>query len=376
MSELKKKFCVIIAGGGTGGHIYPALSIAKALQAEIHELEIEFVGTSIGMETKIIPREGYPLHLVQGGKLNFSGRWKDKLFTLLRIPWGLIQSARIIATKNPDYVLGVGGYASGPFVLMASLMGCRTGIWEPNVQPGLANRWLSRFVDDCFIVFEEARSFLQSQRVFVEGMPVRQQIEQASQQATANPNTSGTSLRILCFGGSLGSRVINHALFDLVAAGKDLSGVHIVHQIGSTDWQVFEKKYQELKRPPGLTIEPMEFIYDMPARYQAADIVICRAGASTLAEVAAFGVPPIMIPLPAADNHQGKNAESLNRQTGAVVIPQNELTPDRLYQEIQNLKKNPELRIEISKQLKRFFKVSGAANIARAISGAINEKST
>lgn len=377
MGKTTHQKTILIAGGGTGGHIYPALSIAKALERQIPGVRIEFVGTRQGMEGKIVPREGYPLHFVQGGKLNFSGRWKDKVITLLKLPLGFIQSVLVLWQKRPDYVLGVGGYASAPMVLMASLLGFRTGIWEPNVQPGLANRWLSRFVDDCFLVFEEAQGLLKSRRVYVEGMPVREQIEQAAQLYETEDSLAGEagSFRILCFGGSLGSRVINHALFDAISSQPNWSGVHLVHQIGSTDWKIFQEKYRQLQRPEGFSVEPLEFIYDMPARYRSVDIVICRAGASTLAEVAAFGVPPILIPLPAADNHQGKNAESLQRQTGASVISQNELTPQRLYQEILALKGEPQRRREISTKLRQFFKNSGAANIARIIAENTAEKS-
>lgn len=370
--ESKRPPVIVIAGGGTGGHIYPALGIARALQEQNPQVQIHFVGTSEGMETKIIPKEGFPLVLVHGGKLNLSGRWTEKLATLIKLPLGIVESMIFLAQKKPDYVLGVGGYASGPFVLAASLLGYSTGVWEPNAQPGLANRWLSRFVRECFLVFEEAKSLLHARRFLIEGMPVRKEIDAAYAQAAqqeVHPRAPGGEFRILCFGGSQGSRVINTALFESINRNMNFSGVHLVHQIGSTDFKTFDQRYQAFKDSPGLKVDVKEFIFDMPKYYLWADLVICRGGASTLAEVAAFGVPPIVIPLPAADQHQEKNAEALLRAGGAVVIPQRELTPERLHREIESLRANPELREKMRKNLKNFFKPQAAHNIARVMLG-------
>lgn len=361
---------VVIAGGGTGGHIYPALGIARALQELDSSLEIHFVGTSEGMESRIIPKEGFPLFLVQGGKLNFSGRWLDKLKTLAKLPIGFLESVAFILQKKPVYVLGVGGYASGPFVLAASILGYPTGIWEPNAQPGLANRWLSRFVRECFLVFEEGRGQLHAKRFLVEGMPVRKEIDSAFAEASSKPASSASSdqpLKVLCFGGSLGSRVINNALVEGIEKKLGYANTHLVHQIGSTDWKIFSERYKALQVEETFKAEPMEFIFDMPKYYRWADVAVCRGGASTLAEVAAFGVPPIVVPLPAADGHQEKNAEALRAAGAAVIIPQRELTPARLQQEIARLRSDPELRAEMRKNLQKFFRPKAAHHIARAM---------
>lgn len=364
---MNHKFKVMIAGGGTGGHIYPALGIAKAIEALNPDAKISFVGTSQGMETKVIPQQGHELFLVQGGKLNLSGRWKEKILTLLKLPMGLLQSFFLILRQKPDYVLGVGGYASGPFVLAASLCGIPTGIWEPNAHPGLANRWLSRFVRDCFLVFEEAKSHMSAKRYLVEGMPVRREIEEAFAKGSGDSQVNSPFFRILCFGGSQGSRVINNALFGLLAEGRDFSGIRLVHQIGSTDWLDFQRKYEALRKPAGFEVEAREFIFDMPEQYQKADLVICRGGASTLAEVAAFGVPPVVIPLPAADNHQERNAEALHKSCGATVILQKDLTADRLYKAILELKADQQRRLKISQSLQSFFRPNAARRIAESI---------
>lgn len=384
MAAASGRKVIVIAGGGTGGHIYPALGIARALQELDPTLDIHFVGTSEGMETRIVPKEGFPLFLVQGGKLNFSGRWFDKLRTLLKLPIGFLESVAFILQKKPAYVLGVGGYASGPFVLAASILGYPTGIWEPNAQPGLANRWLSRFVRECFLVFEEGREQLHARRFLVEGMPVRKEIDSAFAAGAAEDRgaagaavggaagasvggSAETPLKVLCFGGSLGSRVINNALVDGVERRLGYGNIHLIHQIGATDWKIFSERYRGLKAEESFRAEPMEFIFDMPKYYRWADVAVCRGGASTLAEVAAFGVPPIVIPLPAADGHQEKNAEALRAAGAAVIIPQRELTPERLHQEIARLRNNPELRAEMRKNLRKFFRPRAAHHIARAM---------
>ena len=153
MAEMKKYKKIFIAGGGTGGHIYPGIAIARALQSEQNDCQIFFIGTNQGLETKIVPREGFPLLCIQGGKLNFSGQILSKISTVFKIPLGILQSFYFLLRHRPDFVLGVGGYASAPMMLAAVFLKFPTAIWEPNAYPGMANRWLARFVDRCFIVF-------------------------------------------------------------------------------------------------------------------------------------------------------------------------------------------------------------------------------
>ena len=231
---------IVIAGGGTGGHIYPGIAIARAIQKVDPSVQIHFVGTSQGLESKIVPREGFPLHLIESGQLNVKSPIK-KLKTLMRIPYGLWQSVRLLMQLKPLYVIGVGGYASGPFVLAASLIGFNTAIWEPNAMPGMANRLLSRFVDKCFVVFAESKKFLKNASVIQAGMPVRQEIEDA-----VHLGDKDHKFHLLAFGGSQGSRIINNALSDAVLSGgewtKDLS---VVHQLGKFDYQDVSAKYQK-----------------------------------------------------------------------------------------------------------------------------------
>ncbi len=348
---------IVIAGGGSGGHIYPGIAIARAIQKLDPEIEIHFVGTAAGLETKIVPREGFPLHLIESGKLNVSSP-VQKIKTLLRIPLGLIQSIRLLSQLRPQYVVGVGGYASGPFVLAASIIGFNTAIWEPNAMPGLANRLLSRFVDKCFVVFAEAQKFLKNNEVLQFGMPVREEIEKA-----VRNRQDDSKFHLLAFGGSQGARVINDCLSKVLLKGGDWTqNLAVVHQLGSADFLAIGQKYKSIS-----WVEPHEFIYEMPKYYAWADIIVSRGGASTLAEAAAFGIIPIVIPLPAADDHQQKNAEALVKKNAARMILQRDLTPERLIEEIQSLRLNESLRKEMVQNIRSFYIPQAAQKIAKEI---------
>lgn len=352
------KKIVVIAGGGTGGHIYPGIAIARAIQKLDPQVEVHFVGTSLGLEGKIVPREGFPLHFIASGKLNVKSPIQ-KIKTLLKIPYGIIQSMSLLTQLKPQYVVGVGGYASGPFVLTASLMGFNTAIWEPNAMPGMANRLLARFVDKCFIVFEEAQSYLKNRKVIQAGMPVRQEIEDAIHEAHKDEK-----FHLLAFGGSQGSRVINYCLNEAVQRGGQWTlGLSVVHQLGKLDFVDITKKYEGAP----CEVELHEFIYDMPKYYKWADIIVSRGGASSIAEAAAFGIIPIIVPLPAADNHQQKNAETLVNKNAGRMILQPELTPERLISEVQSLRQDKALREEMVRNIKSLYIPQAATKIAKEI---------
>ncbi|UXR64432.1 undecaprenyldiphospho-muramoylpentapeptide beta-N-acetylglucosaminyltransferase [Bdellovibrio bacteriovorus] len=356
---MTSKKTIVIAGGGTGGHIYPGIAIARALQKMDPELEIHFVGTNQGLEGKIVPREGFPLHFIESGKLNVKSP-VQRLKTLLKIPLGLWQSIRLLGQLKPLYVIGVGGYASGPFVLAASFIGFNTAVWEPNAMPGMANRLLSRFVDKCFVVFDEAKKYLKNSQIIQAGMPVRAEIESAVHQSSQNEK-----FHLLAFGGSQGSRVLNNCLSDAVMAGGAwVQNLSVVHQVGSADIKTITEKYQ--KGTP-CEVQPFEFIYDMAKYYQWADIIVCRGGASSIAEAAAFGIIPIIIPLPAADNHQQKNAESLVEKNAGRMILQKDLTPERLISEVQSLRADKALRDQMVRNIKSFYIPQSATVIAKEI---------
>jgi UDP-N-acetylglucosamine--N-acetylmuramyl-(pentapeptide) pyrophosphoryl-undecaprenol N-acetylglucosamine transferase len=356
------KKTIMIAGGGTGGHIYPALAIAKALQKADPQIEIRFVGTSQGLETKIVPKENYPLHLIAGGKLNFPGQPLKKMKTLLSLPWGLVQSVGLILKHKPAFVLGVGGYASAPFVLAASLMGRRTAIWEANVHPGMANRWLARFVQKCFLVFEESRSRISNPNSFVFGMPVRAEMEAGSGEFRGRQ--AELEFHLLHYGGSQGSRAIGRALCAAIQGkGPWIQNLKVVHQTGALDHRDFQERYKGFES----FVDMHEFIYNMPDYYRWADLVLCRGGASTLNELAAFGLPAIVVPLPAADAHQEHNARMLVEAGAARMILQKDLTPERLIAEIQSLRSQPDLLDELRQRIRKFHRPKAAEAIAKAI---------
>lgn len=349
---------IVIAGGGTGGHIYPGIAIARAIQKVDPSVEIHFVGTALGLESKIIPKEGFTLHLIESGQLNVKSSLK-KLQTLFKIPKGIWQSMKLLSQIKPLYVIGVGGYASGPFVLAASMIGFNTAIWEPNAMPGMANRLLSRLVDKCFVVFDEARGYLKNKNIKKVGMPVREEIEKGYRPARLDDK-----FHLLSFGGSQGAQTINRVLSAALLEKKEWTdNLQVVHQLGRWDFAEYSERYKGAAAP----VEAFEFIYDMPKYYGWADILVSRGGASTIAEAAAFGIVPIIIPFPAADNHQQKNAEALVRQNAGVMILQNELTPDRLVAEIQRLRDDKMLRENMMRNIKSFYIPQSAITIAKEI---------
>lgn len=380
---MKKKF--LIAGGGTGGHIYPGIAIAKAIENLDPNIEVEFVGTSLGLEKTIVPREGYELHLISGGKLNYKGSLFKKALGLLNVAIGLCQSLFLILKIKPCGVLGVGGYASAPLVLMASLLRVPTSIWEPNAHPGLANRILSRFVSRAFVVFEVAKKYLHSKEIQLVGLPVRSELETvAEKRISLEKSTASSSLslstpslssvesspsvndfHVLCFGGSQGSRAINEVLE--LAVTKELPWLHkskLIHQTGVSDYPKVKSSYDQSV----FDVEAFEYLFEMEKYYMWAHVAICRSGASTLAELATVGMPAILIPLPtSADDHQRKNAEALAVHNAAIVIEQKDFTAEKLNEVLLNLQGNPSLLKNLSRSIKSLHKPFAAQVIAKSL---------
>lgn len=349
---------ILIAAGGTGGHIYPALAIADALHKQRPGMHIAFVGTAHGLENKIIPKKGYPLHHLPVGRLNSNVSIGERLKTVIMLPFAFFKSILLLSAVKPDLVLGVGGHASGPLLLMASLMRIPTAIWEPNAMPGMANRILSRFVDECWVVFDEAKKHLKNKNLKHAGMPVREEIEKVFADAKAQAHDH---FNILVFGGSQGARGINTALVELVEKLGGLPGdTRLVHQTGPADFERIRAGYG-----PRDGIELREYLDDMAQRYAWADLVICRSGTGTLSELAACGKPAILIPFPfASDDHQKKNAESLVNQGAAEMIIQKDLTVDSLKRLVENLKADPSRRQQMATKIRAFHQPHAADRLA------------
>ncbi|MCB0341399.1 MAG: undecaprenyldiphospho-muramoylpentapeptide beta-N-acetylglucosaminyltransferase [Bdellovibrionales bacterium] len=355
-----------LAGGGTGGHIYPALAMAQAFKTVDSDLSIHFVGSKKGLESKIVPKEGYPLHMVSVGRLNSNVSIFERGLTILALPLAFMQSVYLLLRYRPKFVLGVGGYASAPVLLLASFFRIKTFIWEPNATPGLANRWLSRFVDEAFVVFPEAKPRMKAKKYQQVGMPVRGTFDNF----VAEPAATGNQFRILVFGGSQGARGINEALSEAIAKDSSwLQGIEIVHQTGPVDFPRVSAVYEKLHEL-GLAdkVHVFEYLHDMDKRLAWADLVICRSGTGTLSELAATGRPSVLVPFPyAADNHQQKNAEVLVNAGAAKMLLQKDLSADSLKQAILDLKADEPGRLAMAKKVKSFYQPGAARKIVEHI---------
>ena len=323
----------IIAAGGTGGHIFPGVAIAHEFKKRDSSAEILFVGTARGLETKIVPREGFALELIRVGALKGVSIF-ERIKSLANLPMSFVAARGILKRFKPDVVIGVGGYSSGPTLLMAALSRIPTMVVEPNAMPGFTNRVLARFVDAAALSFEEAKRYF-GKRGVVTGNPVRHDF------ANLSRKSRGETLNLLIFGGSQGAHAINTAVVSslpLLAMMKER--LSITHQTGEADYETVRRGYEDAGFA-GAEVKP--FIHDMSARFSNADVLICRSGATTAAEVSAAGKAAIFIPFPfATDDHQRKNAEAFERAGAGRMILQKELTATRLANELKRLMDHPE----------------------------------
>ncbi len=348
---------IVIAGGGTGGHLYPAIAIAQELQKQNPSIEIHFVGTSRGLESQIVPKANFPLHLIEVGQLNVG--LVQKLKTLIRLPLSLFSCLRLLRKLKPRFVLGVGGYASGPFVMMASLFGVPSALWEPNVYPGMANRILKFFVKYIFVVFPESGKFFGNRSVTAVGLPVRSKITHVPRS-----ESGGRAFRVLIFGGSQGARAINRVVGEALAADNSWSkGIEFVHQVGKFDLEWAQKIYEGVPN-----VKYFQYLDDMEQRYAWCDLVFCRGGISTISELAAAQRVGVIVPLPsAADDHQRKNAETLVHANAGKMILQKDFNADTFKKIILDYKNHPEKLSEMETNVKRFYKPGAAQEIAELV---------
>lgn len=343
---------VLIAAGGTGGHIYPGIAVAKEILRRDESSEILFVGTARGLETKIVPENGFDLALINSVGLKNVGL-VGKIKGLAILPKSFVEARRIVKDFQPDVVVGAGGYVTGSVLLMASLMKIPTLIMDSNALPGFTNRQLAPFVTKAALTFEEAVKYFGSKGI-VTGNPVRKEFFEIQPKAR-----DGKEFSILIFGGSQGARAINNAMIDALDYLKEYKNVlRITHQTGETDYEKISAAYAEKK---WVAADVRRYISDMVAQFAENDLIISRAGATTCAELAAAGKAAIMIPLPtAADDHQRKNAEALVKAGAAKMILQSDLSGARLAEEIVNLIKSPENNAEMSAAASRIAKADAA----------------
>ncbi|MEO6051994.1 MAG: undecaprenyldiphospho-muramoylpentapeptide beta-N-acetylglucosaminyltransferase [Pyrinomonadaceae bacterium] len=342
---------VLIAAGGTGGHIYPGIAVAKEILRRDADSEVLFVGTARGLEKKIVPDNGFQLSLINSAGLKNVG-FVGKVKGLSVLPKSFLEARRIIRQFRPHVVVGAGGYVSGPVLMMAAIMGVPTLVMDSNALPGFTNRRLARFVEKAALTFDDAVPHFGKKGV-VTGNPVRSEFFEIRAKERSE------EFHVLIFGGSQGARAINNAMTDALGDLAEYAGrLTVTHQTGESDFEAIKNAYA------GSTFDDADvrlFISDMFVEFAKADLVICRAGATTCAELAAAGKAAIMVPLPtAADDHQRKNAEAFERAGAAKMLLQQDLRSDTLASEIKKLIESPATITEMESAAKRLGRPDAA----------------
>jgi UDP-N-acetylglucosamine--N-acetylmuramyl-(pentapeptide) pyrophosphoryl-undecaprenol N-acetylglucosamine transferase len=352
---------LLVAGGGTGGHVFPGIALAQEVVGRHPANDVVFVGTSRGLEATAVPRAGFPLELVDVRGLKGKGLL-GVVAGLLRLPIALAQSWRILRRWAPDAVVGVGGYASGPVVLAARLMGLPTAIQEQNAIPGLTNRILGHVVQFVFTAFPEAGRHFPARKVQMLGSPIRRSLLENYMRPVKKTDAR---LHLLVFGGSQGAHALNMRVIEALPHLADLrERLRVTHQTGARDREQVERGY----RACGFAPDVREFISDMSAAYADSDLVVCRAGATTLAELTVCKRPSILVPFPAAaDNHQLWNARSLVDAGAAVMIEERDLTGELLAAEIRRLLLDPAARDRMERAAGRLGAPQAASEIAAVV---------
>lgn len=346
---------VVIAGGGTGGHLYPGVAVARALTARRPDARVSFVGTARGIEARVVPAEGFPLDTIRSQGLKGKSL-ASRLSGAAVLPLSFIDAWRVLSRRRPHVVVGVGGYSSGPVVLLAALRGSATMVLEQNAMPGLTNRTLARVVRAAAVTYESTLSWFGG-KGFVAGNPVRPEF--------LRPGGAGTEPRrprVLVLGGSQGAHAINVAMVEVALALRQACpDIEILHQTGERDLDLVRRGYAAQGVEAG--VEP--FLTGMAHEMRAATVVVSRAGATTLAELAALGVPAVLVPFPgAADDHQRKNAEVLAAAGAAVLIDQASLsTPEGrqvLVDAVARVVTSADVREEMGRTMRGFARPDAA----------------
>jgi UDP-N-acetylglucosamine--N-acetylmuramyl-(pentapeptide) pyrophosphoryl-undecaprenol N-acetylglucosamine transferase len=345
--------CILVAGGGTGGHVYPAVAVAEALQS-MADVDLVFCGTARGLEARVVPQRGWKLELLdvepmKGGGAVRAVRGAFVAALATRRALGIVRAWR------PMIVLSVGGYASGPVTLAAAMLGVPVTVIEPNSVVGLANRLVARFTKRAYVAWQEAGAPFRVEARRLYGVPLRPGF-------AARPYTLGAWRRVLIMGGSQGAQALNERMPQAYARLAGVPGLEILHQAGRDQDGVVRDAYGSAAAR-NVTVVP--FVDDVAREIAAADLVVARAGASTLAELTAIGRPAILVPFPhAADDHQGRNAEALARAGAAVCVRQEVADPLRLAIEIERLLRDDTARIAMADASRACGKPNAAADVA------------
>ena len=352
----------VMAGGGTGGHVLPALAVARELRSRGHR--VTFIGVQRGMEAKLVPAENFPIEWIEIGGLNRVG-FRQTVATLADLPFSVWQASRILDRIAPAALFSMGGFVAGPVLLAALGKRIPIVVMEPNAIPGFTHRHLARFVTRALVSFSEAVQWFPAGRTEVTGMPIRQEFFEIP----SRPR--GPVLTVLITGGSQGSRTLNRAAEESWELW-DKTHVRLIHQTGSLMYQELAPKFAASGMPGELT----QFIMDMPRAFAEADIVVSRAGMGAVSELAAAGKPSILVPFPAAsDQHQLKNAQAFEKEGAARLVLDAEMTGARLMEEVMRLASTPGLLEKMSAAARAFAK-PGAALRAADVLEAVARPST
>ena len=358
---------VLIAAGGTGGHIYPGIAVAKEIMRRHADSEIKFVGTARGLENKLVPQAGLELSLIDSAGLKSVGV-AARARGLLVLPKSLRQARALIKEFRPDVVIGAGGYVSGPVLLAASFAKLPTLVMESNALPGWTNRVLARFIDKAAVSFEAALPFFRGKGV-VTGNPVRREFFEI-QEKRRDPSR----LSVLIFGGSQGAHAINQAMVGALPLLGDVKNkLRVTHQTGEADYEQVASGYTNESWSAQANVR--KYIDNMVAAFAEVDLVICRAGATTTAELIAAGKASLMIPFPfAADDHQRKNAEAMAAAGAGKMILQQDLSPQRLASEIATLVGEPEKVTAMEHAARMLSRGDAAAKVVDLIEGMVERR--
>jgi len=349
---------IVVAGGGTGGHLFPGIAVIEELRRR-GPVEVTWVGTPRGIEARLLPSRGERFETLEVAPLK--GRTPGELARSLGLlPWAAARAGALLREARPDLVLGLGGYVAGPLLLAAAGAGIPTALLEQNARVGLTNRWLARAVHRAYLSFEETADAFPRGRARVPGNPVRRTFVAAARRLAADPEGAESRARhVLVVGGSQGARVLNQVVPEALArAGLAESGLEVLHQTGAAMRDEVDARYRAL----GLAARAVPFIDDMAGAYVDSAFVVCRAGATGVAELCAVGRPGILVPYPfAADDHQRRNAEALAARGAAVCLPQDELDVSRLAELVGGLLRDGKARRALADGARRHGRPEAAA---------------
>lgn len=359
--ESQSNLHVVVAGGGTGGHLFPGLAVAEELRRLEPGTKVTFVGTESGIESRVIPDTPFELEIVEVKALKGGGLLR-RAASVAGLPGSGLKAHRLLKRLDPDVVVSVGGYAAGPVTMVASISSIPTALMEQNSYPGLTNRLLSRFVDRAFVTFEDSAEYLADLPVSAVGNPVRRPLIEQAEQFEYQPPQRGGQFRILVIGGSGGAGSFNERLPLLFGSMGELEKrLQVRHQAGKDRSAEARPGYREFAGE----VEVVEFIDDMAEAYRWCDLLICRAGASTIAEVLTLGIPAVYVPFPhAADDHQTANARSVVECGGGVMIDDAEIDSDRARNILTGLMNNPESLANLAAGARKQARPDAGATIA------------